>query len=96
MTVSVVVGSGRLFVELILGAVCIGVNGQFLVLRSTLYSRALGCAPNPFVTVNTMYLALGMLKRIRRLQTSMAQTNFHCFLFDGCEVIRPVGTPTRR
>ena len=61
MIVSVVVGSGRLLAALVLEAVCIGLDGQFPVPRSTLYSGALGCAPNTFVTVDAMYLAFGML-----------------------------------
>ena len=52
VTVSVVVSSGRLFAALVLGAVCIGVDGLLPVLRCTLYSGALGCAPNPFSTVS--------------------------------------------
>ena len=60
VTVSVVVGSGRLFAALVLlvGVVCIGVDGQFPAPRCTLYSGCSGCAPNPFVTVEAMYLAL--------------------------------------
>ena len=58
---SVVVSSGRLVAALVLGAVCIGVDGLLPVLRCTLYSGALGCAPNTFVTVDAMYLAFGML-----------------------------------
>ena len=34
---------------------------EFPGLRSTLYSGTLGCAPNSFVTVSTMYLAFGTL-----------------------------------
>ena len=53
MTMSAVVGSGCHFTALVLGAVCIGGDG--------LYSGAFGCAPNPFVTDDTMYLAFGIL-----------------------------------
>ena len=42
---------------LVLEAVCIGVDGQFPGLGSTLYSRILACCLNLFVTVGTIYLA---------------------------------------
>ena len=49
------------FSALVLGAVCMGVDGQFPVLRCTLYSGSSGCTPNPFVMVDAMYLAFGRL-----------------------------------
>ena len=49
------------FSALVLGAVCMGVDGQFPVLRCTLYSESSGCTPNPFVMVDAMYLAFGRL-----------------------------------
>ena len=58
---SVVVGNRRRFAALLLGAVCIGVNWQFTVLRGTLYTGSAGCAPNSFVMVDAMYLAFGTL-----------------------------------
>ena len=61
VTVSVVVGSGRRFAALLLGAVCIGVDGQFPVLMGTLYTGSAGCAPNSFVMVDAMYLAFRTL-----------------------------------
>ena len=56
-----VVGSGRLFAAFVLGAACIGVDGQFPVLMGTLYTGSAGCAPNSFVMVDAMYLAFGTL-----------------------------------
>ena len=93
MTVSVVVGSGRLFAELVLGAVCIGVDGPFPVLRCTLYSASSGCASNPFVMVDAMYLAFGTLDALCLAfhQPSMAQTIFLCLFLR-----RVRGHPPRR
>ena len=76
MTVSVVVGSGRLFAALVLGAVGV----FFPVLRCTLSSGSSGCAPKPFVTVDAMNLAFGTFGALRLTigQPSMAQTIFLC------------------
>ena len=93
VTVSVVVGSGRLCAALVLGAVRIGVDGQFPVLRCTLYSGSSGCAPNPFVMVDAMYLAFGTLDALCLYfhQPSMAQTFFLCLFLR-----RVCGHPPRR
>ena len=93
MTVSVVVGSGRLFAALVLEAVCIGVDGQFPVLRGTPYTGSAGGAPNPFVMVDAMYLAFGTLNALYLFfhQHSMAQIIFLCLFLR-----RVCGHPPRR
>ena len=93
VTVLVVVGSRRLFAALVLGAVCIDVDGQFPVLSGTLYTRISGCAPNPFVMVDDIYLASGALDALCLFfhQPSMAQTIFLCLFLR-----RVCGHPPRR
>ena len=88
-----VVGSGCLFAALVLGAVCIGVDGQFPVLRYTLYSENSGCAPNPFVMVDDVYPAFGTLDALCLTfhQPLMAQTIFLCLFLR-----RVRGHPPRR
>ena len=93
VTASVVVGSGGLFAALVLGAVRIGVDRQFSVLRGTLHTRRPACAPNPFVMVDAVYLAFGTVDALCLFfhQPSMAQTNFfRLFLRRVC------GHPPRR
>ena len=82
VTVSVVVGSGRLFAALVLfiGAVFIGVDWQFPAPRCTLYSGSAGCAPNPFITVDAMYLAFVSLDALHLAfdRPSMSRTISLC------------------
>ena len=93
MTVSVVIGSGRHFAAVVLGAVCIGVDGRFPVLRGTLYTASTGCAPHPFVMVDAMDLAFGTLDALYLSfnQPLLAQTICFCLFLR-----RVCGHPPRR
>ena len=53
------------------------------MLTCTLYSQRSGCAPNPFVKVDAMYLAFGNLDAVRVAfhQPSMAQKQMLCLFF---------------
>ena len=90
-TVSVAVGGGPPFAALVLGAVYIGVDGHFSVLRGTIYSEPV-CHGRRYVSCFRYFgrLVFGLSPAFN------GADHFSLPVFVGCAIIRPVEAPAHR